>query len=531
MTLKKQNLKAKDGQQGIQGERGERGEKGEQGIQGLSGIQGEKGERGEQGVQGIQGIQGEKGEQGVKGDKGERGEKGEKGDKGDKGNDGLSAYEIAVKNGFEGDEEEWLKSLKGDKGKKGDKGEKGEKGDNGFSVIGGVGVPRNRSLTINGLTQDLLEDRSWQIAVTGSPNRIVVTGGNGLFPTIDIGTDVVTLTGSQALSNKTGLISQWTNDVGYITSSALTGYVPYTGATSNVNLGAFTLTTPSIIGGNGVTSKIDYVGSTNATPTSTADAHVFYVGNLGTTKALQVLHNGNVGLGTSFVASVNGNLVTGRILKIAETSGSANLILESNTSALMNFAVTGAPSNHRRIGLTYDTSGYWYFRGFDNSGNANKLYLTGDTFGYIGMGVNAMSAKLHIVSTAEQLRVGYDTTNYFNATINSTGTVTFNANGNTASFVFSDGISLPYVAKTANYTATSSDHTIDCTSGGAFTITLPTAVGITGRIYVIKNSHANSGIITVATTSSQTIDGETTQLVDISNAMMVQSTGSNWIII
>lgn len=36
--------------------------------------------------------------------------------KGDIGVDGLSAYEVAVDNGFEGDEAEWLASLKGDKG-------------------------------------------------------------------------------------------------------------------------------------------------------------------------------------------------------------------------------------------------------------------------------------------------------------------------------------------------------------------------------------------------------------------------------
>lgn len=46
--------------------------------------------------------------------KGERipGEKGDKGDKGDPGADGKSAYEIAVNNGFNGTEQEWLESLK-----------------------------------------------------------------------------------------------------------------------------------------------------------------------------------------------------------------------------------------------------------------------------------------------------------------------------------------------------------------------------------------------------------------------------------
>lgn len=44
---------------------------------------------------------------------------------------GKSAYEIAVENGFEGTEQEWLESLKGEQGEKGDKGDTGEKGDKG----------------------------------------------------------------------------------------------------------------------------------------------------------------------------------------------------------------------------------------------------------------------------------------------------------------------------------------------------------------------------------------------------------------
>lgn len=68
------------------------------------------------------------------------------------GADGKSAYEIAVDNGFEGDEQAWLESLKGEKGDKGDaglqgppgidgkdggqgpKGDTGEKGADGFGT-------------------------------------------------------------------------------------------------------------------------------------------------------------------------------------------------------------------------------------------------------------------------------------------------------------------------------------------------------------------------------------------------------------
>ena len=45
-----------------------------------------------------------------------------------KGEDGESAYEIAVANGFEGTEQEWLDSLKGEPGKPGKDGKDGEPG-------------------------------------------------------------------------------------------------------------------------------------------------------------------------------------------------------------------------------------------------------------------------------------------------------------------------------------------------------------------------------------------------------------------
>ena len=51
-----------------------------------------------------------KGEQGLQGDQGERGEQGIQGEQG---NEGKSAYEVAVKNGYTGTEEEWLNSLRG----------------------------------------------------------------------------------------------------------------------------------------------------------------------------------------------------------------------------------------------------------------------------------------------------------------------------------------------------------------------------------------------------------------------------------
>lgn len=91
----------------------------------IPGTQGVQGKQGNQGPQGPQGEQGPRGEQGPKGDKGDPFTYADftpeqlealKGPKGDKGEDGLSAFNIAQLNGFQGTYVEWLKSLKGKDG-------------------------------------------------------------------------------------------------------------------------------------------------------------------------------------------------------------------------------------------------------------------------------------------------------------------------------------------------------------------------------------------------------------------------------
>jgi hypothetical protein len=85
-----------------------------------------------------------------------------------------------------------------------------------------------------------------------------------------------------------------------------------------------------------------------------------------------------------------------------------------------------------------------------------------------------------------------------------------------------------YRAVTSTDTFIPADYTIDCTSG-TFTVNLPTAVGITGKIYVLKNS--GTGTITLDGDTSETIDGVTTITIEADEAYTVQSTGTNWIII
>jgi hypothetical protein len=90
-----------------------------------------------------------------------------------------------------------------------------------------------------------------------------------------------------------------------------------------------------------------------------------------------------------------------------------------------------------------------------------------------------------------------------------------------------------FVTKTSNYTASLDDCIIegDTTSVGAFTITLPTAVGISGKTYIIKRMGAAT--LSVGTASSQTIDAVAAPLDILTDKVSVTlvSDGENWLLI
>ena len=86
----------------------------------------------------------------------------------------------------------------------------------------------------------------------------------------------------------------------------------------------------------------------------------------------------------------------------------------------------------------------------------------------------------------------------------------------------------PITTVATTYAIGTNDYTVVCSA--AITVTLPSAVGISGRIYNIKNTSA--GTVIIATTSSQTIDGSTTRTIAVTNeSVIVQSNNANWIVI
>lgn len=88
-------------------------------------------------------------------------------------------------------------------------------------------------------------------------------------------------------------------------------------------------------------------------------------------------------------------------------------------------------------------------------------------------------------------------------------------------------------SQTTTYSILSTDSLVllNATSAG-FTATLPTAVGSTGKVYYLKKTDSTFNVVTIATTSSQTIDGVVGTTLNTQNEILtITSDGANWQII
>jgi hypothetical protein len=105
---------------------------------------------------------------------------------------------------------------------------------------------------------------------------------------------------------------------------------------------------------------------------------------------------------------------------------------------------------------------------------------------------------------------------------NSTGYVTISSTG--ADLIATIGV-------TGSYTATANDEYIGVFSAATVTITLP--VGVTGRVYIIKDEYGQgSGKITIQPSGLEKIDNANTYIISVPNqSVSVVFRGGQWRII
>lgn len=177
-------------------------------------------------------------------------------------------------------------------------------------------------------------------------------------------------------------------------------------------------------------------------------------------------------------------------------------------------------SNPTTLGLLYGASGNLLVFQGSSSGETREVniygFRTGDALRILSIGVGVDAAD---TASFDGL------SNYF-----FDGNVGVDVSAPKSTLDVGGSFSVAYVSKTSAYTATSSDCVISCdASGGAFTITLPTASGIAGRLYRIKKSDTSGNAVTIDPNGSETIDGSSTKsLTTAYDSVDLISDGTNW---
>lgn len=347
---------------------------------------------------------------------------------------------------------------------------------------------------------------------TGLP---LTTGVTGTLPATNGGTGTATVTTGDLLYGSATNV--WSKLTGVATGNALISG----GVTTAPSWGKIVLTThvsgilPAANGGAGTINgilKADGAGNVSLAASGTdyqaAGTYVLRSGTLGA-GVIPYISSSN-----TLSASAVGITATGLDFSCSSTSG-GGFQVENGNSGVNAYAYINCS---RVFGLEE---------------------LTLKKYGVNKTTVGVIEALLGSLYDNTNLHIGTGGT-YIKKTIGGTGTANivtwetttgvgvFTTAAPTSTLQVNGSFSLPWVAKTANYTATSTDYGINCTSG-TFTITLPTAASIGNRQYKVKNS--GTGVITVATTSSQTIDGSTTKTLNIQyGGIEMSSDGSNWIV-
>ena len=281
-------------------------------------------------------------------------------------------------------------------------------------------------------------------------------------------------------------------------------------------------------GDNGTVTTVGYntfvggAGNLTMGSTATSTSHASY----------------NTGIGyRSLYSNTTGfqNTANGYASLRSNTTGSNNtaLGLQSlyyNTTGYNNSALGVYSLYSNTTGYQNTANGYQAGRFIADGSTANE---TSTTSVYLGANTkaNASGDTNEIVIGDSATGIGSNTVVLGNDSITKTalkGNVGIGTDSPTSTLHVEGSMAHAYVAKTANYTLTASDYQIECTAN-SFTLTLPTAVGIEGRVYSMKNTGAGS--ITIDGDGTETIDGELTQTIEQWDNIKIMSNNANWIII
>lgn len=415
-----------------------------------------------------------------------------------------------------------------------------------FLYGGGIGQEFT-SQTTGGVSTSILQDAtSFTFISSAYPSGILNINGTSGDTTINHGLTVI---GADNLTT-TNIIAAYAQNLTQGFANRFDGlYAIGSNTDVNINIvpkGAGAVIIPSAASVAGVltaTATIVASGGYNSLSglrISGADASnsiyqntAWGLASRGGTDAIRFDGAGNINTAGAHFNVVGKNLtVTGGELIASNSAGGTIADFTNGTDVNFDIALTvpGAGTKYALVGSQTNTQ--------IRLGNNSTGFVNIDVGGKVGFGstVTSPSAQVHIILTTEQLRVGYDTSNYYSTTVSSTGGVTFDAFGSGAGFTFSDSIALGV----NNLTMTGSLGTTGARlTKGWFTdlqVTNAIAGSITGNASTVTNATlttaltVNTGTITltgnVANTSVLTIGAGAVSVSGINTGDQTSVTGN-----
>jgi hypothetical protein len=164
-------------------------------------------------------------------------------------------------------------------------------------------------------------------------------------------------------------------------------------------------------------------------------------------------------------------------------------------------------------------------------GNDPRINIDGDTDSHPGLELSENGTRKWIIyNNYTNDNLTFKTNSAIRMSIEQDGNVGIATQSPGSGLQVNSSFATALAVKSADYTLTASDHTIlvDCSSGNV-TLTLPTAVGCVGRMYIIKRIDGTNNAANINSNGSEEIEGSTNPAsVGAMSSIVIQSDNSGW---
>ena len=323
----------------------------------------------------------------------------------------------------------------------------------------------------------------WQRS-SGAVGTVTSVGLSITGDAIGVSNSPITTSGTLALAFA-GTSGQYINGAGFLTTfPSLTGFVPYTGATGQVNLGAYDLLVQTLTIGKG--------NSSLANNTALGYRTLFHIttGNYNTAVGYEAAHNTTTGqyntaLGQSALftnTTGSQNTALGLNALLNNTTGGSNVVvgldaLQHNTTGSSNTALGYNAGSHITGGSTPNTTA------------SSSVYIGRDTKAKVDGGTNEIVIGYNAIGNGSNTATFGNTSttaNYFTGSINGGSFV--KSGGTSAQFLKADGS-----VDSSTYVTTDTFQTISASKTFGVGFSIASAGGTNQLTSFINTNSIHSG--------------------------------------